>query len=162
MNSVLRRASPREQRVLLLGGIVAGLILLMQAVVVPAIDFRQRSRAAAQDAQAALQQMRTDAGGMKALQQSLPREHASAMALSAWIAQTANKRGIRIARIRPMDDGGLDLWLTEIPADRLHDWLLEMRSATSGEVMKLTLSTTGAGGLVDAQMTIAEGSGHVE
>lgn len=162
MNHFIRKASARERRILLIGGIIAALILFTQAVVIPAINFRQGSRTAAQAAQATLQQMRADAGMLKALQRSTPDEQVSAVALSTWIAQSANKRGIRIARIRPIEGGGLDLWLTGIPADRLHDWLLAMHDATGGEIVKLTLSTAGEGGLVDAQIALAGGAGHVE
>ncbi len=152
--SSLSRLSQREQRVVLLGGIVA-VVLLILAVVVPL----QRSVTAGaqridrkRDDLAWLRSMGPQLGG------ALPSHAAAPLheSLVVLVDRTARDAGIGKSLVgsQPSGDGGLDVRFEEAPFDAMVAWLSQLSERYGVRADSATIDVAKSAGTVNATLVL--------
>jgi general secretion pathway protein M len=152
----LSRLSPREQRVVLLGG-VAAVVLLVLAVVVPL----QRSVSAGaqrierkRDDLAWLRSMGPQlAGALPARTTATAPLHESLVVL---VDRTARDAGIGKALVgsQPSGDNGLNVRLEEAPFDAMVAWLSQLGERYGVRADSATIDAAKSAGTVDATLVL--------
>ena len=152
----LQRLQPRERVMLLIGG-VAALLLIIVATVLPL----QRSVAAAQQRverkRDDLQWLRSMAPQLTGLQVTAPpplRE-----SLVVLVDRTARESGLAKSLVgsQPSGDGGLNVRLDQTPFDTLVVWLSQLRERYGVRVDSATIDAGKGSGNVTATLVLHAG-----
>jgi general secretion pathway protein M len=152
----LQRLQPRERVMLLFGG-VAALLLIIVATVLPL----QRSVAAAQQRverkRDDLQWLRSMAPQLTGLQVTAPpplRE-----SLVVLVDRTARESGLAKSLVgsQPSGDGGLNVRLDQTPFDTLVAWLSQLRERYGVQVQTATIDAAKGSGNVTATLVLHPG-----
>ncbi|HTW73649.1 MAG TPA: type II secretion system protein M [Steroidobacteraceae bacterium] len=156
MEQVLRRYSrlgEREQRVVLLGG-VAALLILIAAIVMP---LQTSVDAAAQR----IEQKRSDLSWLQSLGPQLGALRASTPAplhesLVVLVARTARDAGIGMSLVgsAPSANGGLNVRFERAPFDALVTWLSQLADRYGVQAESATIEAAQAPGTVDATLVL--------
>jgi general secretion pathway protein M len=153
----LQARTPRERRMLLIGAI-AGVLLLIIAIVMPL----QRSvSASAQRLERKredliwLRSMAPQLAGLQ-LQSPRPAAHESIVVL---IDRTAREAGLAKSLVgsQPSGDGALNVRLTELPFDALISWLAQLRELYGVRVDAATIDSANGAGTVNASLVLRPG-----
>lgn len=153
--AALDARSPRERRMLLLGG-VAALLLIIFGILVP-LD-RSVSHA-----QQRLTKKRVDLAWMQSVAPELaataPPPAASGESLLLIVDRSARESGLArsLAGSEPGGTGSLSIRLEKAPFDTLVAWLARLAQQNGVSVESATVEKTGAPGLVNAAIVLHAG-----
>jgi general secretion pathway protein M len=148
----LRNLSPRERRVLAVGGLLAAVLFVM-AVVLPLERHVAQLRRAVASKTAELAWLRRVAPELAA---AGPVRRGSTLPLIVLIDQSARQSGLGSALTgsTPSGPSGLTLQLQRAPFDRMVGWLARLHQNDGVEVKGARIEAAGAPGLVNASLDL--------
>lgn len=150
--------APREQRLLAIGSIVGGLLLLWAFVIFP----QQRAHGAAADAVAAAERdlawMRQTAPALRGSGLLPVAQSGGGRSLLAQLDATARSAGLgaSIGTVEPQPNGRVSVNFEDVPFDALMRWLEPFVSQHGARVESFSARRTPANGLVDVRLTLIE------
>ena len=146
--------APREQRTVLVGGVVV-LLLLLLGVLLP---FERRVGSAQQR----VTQKQSDLAWLQSLGPQLeqlamsPRIQNSGESLVVLVDRAARERNIagQLAGSQPVGDGGLSVRFEQVPFDALAAWSASLVQRAGVHIVSATVESTAASGLVSASFVL--------
>lgn len=151
------RLSPRDQRILRWGAIMALALLLYGAVWLPLSRDRDawRSRAEAADKSWAFMRDAVASGPIGAA----PLAHGDNRSLLARIDSGAREAGLGgvLLRVEPVNEQQVRVYFQGAPFDRLMEWLQPTAQRYQIRVEDVSIQRTEGVGLVEARLTLSEG-----
>ncbi|HEV7136835.1 MAG TPA: type II secretion system protein M [Steroidobacteraceae bacterium] len=150
--SSLRSLSPRDRRMLLIGGVIAA-ILFVFAVILPLDRSVSRLHEQVAGKQADLVWMRSAAPEIAA---AGPARNTSGESLIVIVDQSARESGLggSLAGSQPSGRGGLNVQLEKAPFDTLVGWLARLSQQNGVQIESATIDTAGAPGTVNASLVL--------
>ena len=145
------RLQPRERLFVMVGGAVAGLLMLLQLIVAPAIGWREAmkaKRAGAEDLYRVVASASASAGGLA----SNAGADLSTPIINV-VTDTAGASGVEISFRNARPDGGVDATVAADP-EKLFEWLRALESSYGISVAAADIAREKGGG-VRAQLTLA-------
>lgn len=148
---------PREQQILLAGGVIVLLALAYLAVWEPAVQARASAAQALTDA-------RDQAVRIQRLAAAAPVRHAaptgSGQSLLARVDQAAKRSalGVSPSRLQPDGDKRVRVWFDGVPFDAMVQWLHDLQQHDHVTVENADFSRKDTPGKVDVQLTLVRGS----
>lgn len=160
MKALWSERSPREQVLLAGAGAVIALVVLIQFVALPLLDYRDAAARSYETAASLLDEVRMDAAEVIALRQRGVAGPAPAAAASvrAVVGRSARARGLGITRTSPGAAGELTVWLDEADSKLLHGWLVALQREHGITVSKAALSANMDAPTVRAQLRLKGGT----
>lgn len=150
--------SQREQRLLLLAGVLCGIVAAWLLVYRPLSDFREDARRDHAAALERLVELRAGAAEAERLQKTAA--PAAAEGTVRGIAtSTAQARGIRLSQLQPGEGGKVALWIEEVDARQFHDWVVALKEKHGIAVTRLSLTANETAPTVRVQMELARPAG---
>ena len=73
----------------------------------------------------------------------------------AAAAAAASRAGCRLSQLQPGADGKVALWIEEVDARKLHEWLVALREKHGIAVAKLSLTANEGTPTIRAQMELS-------
>ena len=150
--SSLRSLSPRDRRMLLIGGVIAA-ILFVFAVILPLDRSVSRLHEQVAGKQADLVWMRSAAPEIAA---AGPARNTSGECLIVIVDQSARESGLggSLAGSQPSGRGGLNVQLEKAPFDTLVGWLARLSQQNGVQIESATIDTAGSPGTVNASLVL--------
>lgn len=151
MRAFWEKLSQRERIFVAAGGAIAGLLVLLQLIVAPAVSWRQsmsEKRDGAEDLYRLVVSASADAGG--AIQS--PGADLASPIINA-VTDTAAAGGVEISFRNARPDGGVDATVTA-DSEKLFEWLRTLESRFGVTVAAADIARERDGG-VRAQLTLA-------
>lgn len=145
----------RERTLIALAGGVVIALAFVQFAVVPLDRARARAQASHDAALEMLAEVRAGVAGVD------PAREADAPAsvgasLRAGLTSSATRRGLSVARVQPLDGGGLSLRFEDADPALLFDWLSSAREEMGARVRQATLRRNEGRGSVQATLVFEE------
>lgn len=160
MKTFWQERSPRERLFLMAGAVLLAGVLLVQFVLVPAIDYRDDARRSYERASAMLADIRAGAGEAMALRQArAERPDGGDSSIRAVAGGTARRIGIAMTRLQPDGDGGLNVWFDDVDSELLYRWILEIRREHGVGIAMATIRKNADRPTVRAQVLLVGGEG---
>lgn len=152
LSASLRSLSPRDRRVLLIGGVIAA-ILFVVAVILPLDRSVSRLHDQVTRKQADLVWMRSAAPEIAA---AGPVHNTSGESLIVIVDQSARESGLggSLAGSQPSGRGGLNVQLEKAPFDALVGWLARLSQQNGVQIESATIDTAGSPGTVNASLVL--------
>ncbi len=152
LSTSLRSLSPRDRRVLLIGGVIAA-ILFVLAVILPLDRSVSRLHDQVTRKQADLVWMRSAAPEIAA---AGPVHNTSGESLIVIVDQSARESGLggSLAGSQPSGRGGLNVQLEKAPFDALVGWLARLSQQNGVQIESATIDTAGSPGTVNASLVL--------
>ncbi|MGH8169284.1 MAG: type II secretion system protein GspM [Steroidobacteraceae bacterium] len=152
LSTSLRSLSPRDRRVLLIGGVIAA-ILFVVAVILPLDRSVSRLHDQVTRKQADLVWMRSAAPEIAA---AGPVHNTSGESLIVIVDQSARESGLggSLAGSQPSGRGGLNVQLEKAPFDALVGWLARLSQQNGVQIESATIDTAGSPGTVNASLVL--------
>lgn len=149
----LRSLSPRDRRILIVGGVIAA-ILFVLAVIMPLDHGVSRLRGQVTQKQADLVWMRSVAPEIAAA--GPVRNAGSGESLIVIIDQSARESGLgsSLTGSQPSGRGGLSVQLEKAPFDALVGWLARLSQQNGVQIESATIDSAGEPGLVNASLVL--------
>ncbi len=150
--------APREQRLLAVGAIVGGLLLVWAFVVYP----QQRAHRAAQDAVIASERdlawMRQVAPALQGGGGVVASASSGGRSLLAQVDATARAAGLAaaIGNVEPQPNGRVGVSFNDVPFDALMRWLEPFAVQQGARIESFSAQRKPANGLVDVRLTLIE------
>ncbi len=150
--SSLRSLSPRDRRILIVGGLIAA-ILFVLAVILPLDHSVSHLHAQVATKQADLVWMRTAAPEIAA---AGPIHGSSGESLIVIVDQSAREAGLgtSLAGSQPSGAGGLNVQLEKASFDALVGWLARLSQQNGVQIESATIDTAGSPGTVNATLVL--------
>lgn len=155
MRAFWEKLSSRERVFVMAGGAIAGLLVLVQLIVAPAVDWRRsmaQKRDGAEDLYRLVASASANAGGAT----QSPGADLAAPIINA-VTDTAAASGVEISFRNARPDGGVDATVTA-DSEKLFEWLRTLESRFGVTVAAADIAREKAGG-VRAQLTLARRGG---
>jgi general secretion pathway protein M len=158
MNQWFKQLSQKEQRLLVIGGVLVGLALIWRFLMVPLtaeLDARLAASQALQQQLAEMQQMNLSDQGVSRAQVPLP----AGMTFSSWVDQQMSQHGLQetVNRTEPQDENTLTVWLVNVSFDQVVDWLQQISRQHGIQVDQFDVSVTDqALGLTNIRMRMVK------
>jgi general secretion pathway protein M len=158
MNQWFKQLSQKEQRLLVIGGVLVGLALIWRFLMVPLtaeLDARLAASQALQQQLADMQQMNLSDQGVSRAQVPLP----AGMTFSSWVDQQMSQHGLQetVNRTEPQDENTLTVWLVNVSFDQVVDWLQQISRQHGIQVDQFDVSVTDqALGLTNIRMRMVK------
>lgn len=151
--------SPRDQRVLLIGGAVLALGLFWAIAVKPVLRQLDTNRKAVAAQREVLAQVRLGVTQVLAARGqggggSLP----AGMSLAQVVNQAATEQQLTLSRMQPDNDGKFQLWLDDAPFDEVLKWLGKLESSYGVSVDSINISRGEVPGRVKVRVALRGGS----
>ncbi|MBK5911648.1 hypothetical protein CCR85_09130 [Rhodothalassium salexigens] len=154
--------SPRERWLIALAAAILIVLAGQTLVYRPLMAARAEAAAAARSAAALLAEVEAGAAEARRLKaagaglgEAGPGGAAGPAQSVRQLANAAARRhGLRIARLRPDEAGGLTVWIDAVRAPTLHAWLVELFRDHGLVVRRATLTRGDDGAMVAAQVQI--------
>lgn len=152
LSSSLRSLSPRDRRLLFIGGVIAA-ILFVLAVILPLDRSVSRLHDQVTRKQADLVWMRNAAPEIAA---AGPVRINSGESLIVIVDQSARESGLgsSLAGSQPSGAGNLSVQLEKAPFDALVGWLARLSQQNGVQIESATIDSAGEPGLVDASLVL--------
>lgn len=146
----IKRLAPRERLLVGLAALLVTLFVIWQFLMTPVLS-------GADTAQRQLDAAKRDytivSAGLPALSQQNGALNKAAFDRNAVI-ETARKMNVVISRVQPADNGSLQVWLEDAPAQNINSFLSELDNRYSVTTSKAQM-TRKDGGTVAAQFTFS-------
>ncbi len=115
----------REQLLITVAGVLAGLVILYFLVLRPLQTYEADSERALLAAQNTLRTVQQRVGQLKATENAAANEVSGGEAVSLRVAvsQAARSSGVSISRLQPSEDGTLTVWVDSTESTTLFTWL---------------------------------------
>ncbi|MBB4210211.1 type II secretion system protein M (GspM) [Rhodothalassium salexigens DSM 2132] len=164
MNGFWQDRSPRERGLIAVAAAILIVLAGQMLVYRPLMAARAEAAAAARAAAALLGAVEAGAAEARRLKaagggQAETGGDRPAAGQAPSVRQLANaaarRHGLRIARLRPDEAGGLTVWVDAVRAPTLHAWLVELFRDHGLVVRRATLTRADDGAMVAAQVQIA-------
>lgn len=155
MKAWWRGLSGRERGMIALAIGVAFAVCFVQFAIFPLHDKRQSARAAHVDALDMLAEVR--AGVARASAPQAQGASGDAASVRAALMASARERGLAIARVQPLGDGGLSLRFDDADPIALYDWLAAAIDERGVGVRQANLNRDERGGGVQATIVLDGG-----
>jgi general secretion pathway protein M len=151
-STTLRNMSPRDRRILLIGGVIAA-ILFVLAVIMPLDHSVSHLHDQVTQKQADLVWMRNAAPEIAA---AGPVHGSSGESLIVIVDQSARESGLggALAGSQPSGRGNLSVQLQKAPFDALVGWLARLSQQNGVQIESATIDTAGSPGTVNASLTL--------
>lgn len=162
MKQYWRALSPRERRLVLLGGALALAVGLGGLVWYPLLQARNELAERVRDNRAEVAWMSAAAERLEALRTGDPQSSAPQQrgdrSLLALIDETARSEGLgeAIRRGEPAGDGRVRVWLDGASFDRMVRWLTRLSTVFGVRVTELSVDRADTPGLVNARVALSE------
>ena len=150
--------APRERRLLTVGAMVGGLLLVWAFVVYP----QQRAHLAAVEAVTVAERnlawMRQAAPTLRASGSAITSQAGSGKSLLAQVDATARAAGLAgaIGNVEPQPNGRVGVSFNDVPFDALMRWLEPFAAQHGARIESFSAQRTPANGLVDARLTLID------
>ncbi len=155
MKAFWDRLAPRERLFVIAGGAIAGLLVLLQLIIAPAVGWREAmktKRAGAEDL------YRLVAGASASAGAGAANANADlATPIINVVTDTASANGIEISFRNARPDGGVDAAIAADP-EKLFEWLRQLEASYGVTVTAADIAREKSGG-VRAQLTLARRGG---
>lgn len=160
MKAYWTKLSGREQALIALAGAILIVLGLQLLVFRPLVDYRRQGEVAVRSAADLLAEVRSGAAEARALKAVAERRDAGADngSVRQLASAGARRHGIRIARLRPSDDGGLTIWIDAVRPTTLQAWLVDLFDQHGILVSRASMSKEDDGRLVSAQILVSRGA----
>lgn len=145
---------PRERTLLLGVGVLVCAFALFQFLVLPLGHYRASARDQHEAALAMLQEVEAGARTVQALRAAAG-ERSDAPARTV-VSATATELGLPIARLQPLENAELDVWLDDVAAPLLYAWVGRLQDR--GIPVTRAVIQKSDGSTVTAQITFAGGA----
>lgn len=145
------RASAPQQTTVRVGGTLLLLVLLLVGIVLPLHDYSQSSQARYRVQLDTLAWMEANRHRVAAAGSTA---RGSGEPLLAIVTQSAGAAGLALRRYEPAGEEGLNLWLDNVPFDRLVRWLEQLERDHGVIAADLTIRRRAAEGMVDVRITL--------
>lgn len=115
----------REQLLISVAGVLAGLVVLYFAAIRPLQSYGAESERALQAAQNTLTSVQMRVAQLKATESAVVNrpERGEQLSLRVAVSQAARRAGLSISRLQPSDDGTLTVWVDSSQSITLYQWL---------------------------------------
>ena len=152
ISSYLRSLSPRDRRILLIGGVIAA-ILFVLVVILPLDHSVSRLHDQVTRKQADLVWMRSVAPEIAA---AGPVRSNAGESLIVIVDQSARESGLgsSLAGSQPSGAGNLSVQLEKAPFDSLVGWIARLSQQNGVQIESATIDSAGEPGLVDASLVL--------
>jgi general secretion pathway protein M len=145
--------SVREQKTLIAGGTFLVLLLLWWGLLRPLLAYQQELHRKAESLSEQLEWMQQQAPRLAGARQQ---PTLSGQGTPAEIASaSARQLGISISRVQPKGQDAVSLWVDEVPAKRLLQWLKELQQ--QGLVVSNAQISKVSDGMLRATLTLSRG-----
>jgi len=159
--------SPRDQRVLAIGGALAALLLAYATIWLPLQRSRDSLRAQTAAAEASLRWMQSAAAEMQSAAAEIAERRAQdggqstsvdRRSLLTRVDAGAREQGLGSAllSVEPASDGRVSAVFQQASFDALAQWLESLSRSHGTRIVELSAQSTGATGQVDARVMLAE------
>jgi len=147
---------PRERTLILCLGAVLAVFALYQFGLKPLLSYRTAAIATYEDAAALLSEVEAASREIQALRStSVLKSDAIPRTV---IGATASELGLPITRLQPHENGGLDVWLDDVPSTALFKWVAVLYERHGIAVVRASIQKNDDGATVRAQITFTEGN----
>ncbi len=163
MNQWWAGLSSREQRIMIIGVIAAGLTLVYLLAVEPFVKHMQELDTSIREQTELLQWMQHSEQQINTLRADTGspgrRVSSEGGSLLALVDQTAkrSKLGKAIKRVEPEGSQGVRLWLEQASFDSVLLWLEKIKREYGIEVSRINIEQLDSPGLVNARISLARG-----
>lgn len=152
--------SPRDQRVLAIGGALAALLLAYATIWLPLQRSRDSLRAQTAAAEASLRWMQSAAAEIaeRRAQDGGQSPSVDRRSLLTRVDAGAREQGLGSAllSVEPASDGRVSAVFQQASFDALAQWLESLSRSHGTRIVELSAQSTGATGQVDARVMLAE------
>lgn len=148
--------SPRDQRVLMLGGLVLGAILIWLMIWEPLREARDAARSRVAAAATDLATMRAAVPQLRALEGSAASAVRDGRSLLALVDATARTSGVgeALLRVEPVAGGQVRVYFESAGFDVLVAWLEELEAQQGVRTGDVGIQRAAGVGRVDARMSL--------
>ncbi len=148
--------SPRDQRVLMLGGLVLGAILIWLMIWEPLREARDAARSRVAAAATDLATMRAAVPQLRALEGSAASAVRDGRSLLALVDATARTSGVgeALLRVEPVAGGQVRVYFESAGFDVLVAWLEELEAQQGVRTGDVSIQRAAGVGRVDARMSL--------
>ena len=148
--------SPRDQRVLMLGGLVLGAILIWLMIWEPLREARDAARSRVAAAATDLAAMRAAVPQLRALEGSAASAVRDGRSLLALVDATARTSGVgeALLRVEPVAGGQVRVYFESAGFDVLVAWLEELEAQQGVRTGDVSIQRAAGVGRVDARMSL--------
>ncbi len=161
MKDWLATRTPRERRILVIGGVFLILVLLYGALIHPFYAGLARLHRTAAEQHSLLHWMRGAAREIQSLRGSGPAATpASGGSILSVVDQAARREHLEgaVKRLEPDNAGGVRVWLKQAPFDQIVRWLGALQRDAGLRIESISLEATGVPGKVNGR-AVLKGAG---
>lgn len=144
---------PREQLILVVGGVVVALLALYQFAFVPSAAFKARAERAYVNALSESADVKTATEARLRVADAPSRSQP----LQTVVTNTSDLYGLTITRLLPAENDGLNLWLEGERPDTVFAWLSELERSHGVRVGKASLRRNSDEQTVSVNVYLARG-----
>lgn len=146
----------RDRRILLLGGIALGLIIIYLVILHPYFSGKQALQAHIQEQQELITWMRPTAAQIRSLRSQQSGDLPAGQSLLAVVDTSAGQAGFGAAlkQVQTGNDGSVRVQMQGIAFDNLVRWLGDLQQRYGVTARELTAQRGSGPGVVDASLTL--------
>ena len=136
--------TPRERLLISVAAGLAAFVLLLQLIWLPAIRAKESAQLGADRAAKTLEAIsrQSSAHGTDSVPGTGPNDPD---AVRRVVLETANSRGLTIARVLVDEQGSVVVQVDDAPASTVFGWLLDVRRSSNARIRKASMNDSGNG-----------------
>ncbi|MBI1392534.1 MAG: hypothetical protein GC152_07315 [Alphaproteobacteria bacterium] len=144
MNEFWRERTERERLILMVGGAIAGVALLLQAIYVPLANWRQASQASLGDAES-VYQLVVQAAATADLGAPAATSAEAAQPLRGAVTAYAQTQGVSLVFVNVRPDGAVEATAGPTPPEALFGWIRDLTEKEGASVIYADIARSAEG-----------------
>jgi type II secretory pathway component PulM len=155
-----KERSRREQNMIAVVAVLVAAFTLYQFISVPLLNLHRNAVSAHTAAMTLLSEVETGAREAQSLRATSRREAIPGDGSLRTAANVmAKETNVAIARLQPLEGGGLDIWFEGVEPTALFRWVAAMHERYGVAVRRASVQKQETGSVVRAQISVAGGTG---